>query len=128
MTTQENQHWSKYSKEVVKELFFNLKYLFFFTNLNVCIKKDKNLQDTAPTVGYEPFEFVYNVSGTDSNIKVYDLGGGSRVRDLWKHYLSESYGFVFVIDSSNRSRINECKTVFASFVENEKVSGKPILM
>ena len=78
----------------------------------------------APTVGYEPYEFQYN--GRD--VKIYDLGGGSRVRDIWRHYLAESFGFVFVIDSSNRSRINECKTVFASFVENAKVSGKPVLM
>lgn len=92
------------------------------------LKGDKNLEETLPTVGYEPFEFAYNVGGSDSNIKVYDLGGGSRVRDIWKHYLAESFGFVFVIDSSNRSRLNECKSVFASFIENEKVSGKPILI
>ncbi len=59
---------------------------------------------------------------------LYDLGGGHRVRDIWKHYLSESFGFIFVIDASNRNRITECRNVFASFVENDKVAGKPILM
>ena len=78
----------------------------------------------APTVGYEPYEFLYNAR----DLKVYDLGGGSRVRDIWKHYLGESFGFIYVIDASNRNRINECKTVFSTFLENEKVAGKPILM
>jgi len=50
------------------------------------------------------------------------------VRDIWRHYLAESFGFVFVIDASNHARVAECKHVFASFVENEKVAGKPILM
>ena len=56
------------------------------------------------------------------------MGGGSRVRDIWKHYLAESFCFIYVIDASNRNRINECKTVFSTFLENEKVAGKPILM
>jgi ADP-ribosylation factor-like protein 13B len=62
------------------------------------------------------------------DIKLYDLGGGSRVRDIWKHYLAESYAFIYVIDASNRQRVNECRDVFASFVGNEKVAGKPILI
>lgn len=85
---------------------------------------DKDIKDTTPTVGYEPHEFKYG----SSNLRIYDLGGGSKIRDVWKHYLAESYGFIYVIDSSNRNRINECRSVFSSFVENEQVAGKPILM
>ncbi len=75
-------------------------------------------------MGYEPHEIKY----ANRVVSLYDLGGGVRVRDIWRHYLAESYGFVFVIDSSNRARFNENKLAFHSFVENEKVSGKPILM
>lgn len=78
----------------------------------------------SPTVGFEPHEFQYN--GID--LVLNDLGGGARVRDLWKHYLAESYGFIFVIDSSNRSRVYETSKVFSNFVENEKVGNKPVLM
>jgi ADP-ribosylation factor-like protein 13B len=85
---------------------------------------DKEFQEVSPTVGYEPHELKYNTR----DLTLYDLGGGHRVRDIWKHYLSESYGFIFVIDASNRNRITECRNVFASFVENDKVAGKPILM
>lgn len=88
------------------------------------LKGDKDLVDVVPTGGYEPYEFQYN--GRD--LKVYDLGGGSRVRDIWKHYFAESFGFVFVIDASDRSRINECRNVFASFIENPKCAGKPVLI
>ncbi len=77
-----------------------------------------------PTVGFKSFDFNYN----SRDIALFDLGGSARVRDIWKHYLAESYGFIFVIDCSNRNRIFECSKVFASFVESEKVSAKPILM
>ena len=85
---------------------------------------DADFKDTTPTIGYEPHEIKHK----DVAVKVFDLGGGSRVRDIWKHYLAESFGFIYVIDSSQRSRINESRSVFATFVENEKVAGKPILM
>lgn len=89
-----------------------------------CLKSDKNLSDVTPTVGFEPHEIQHN----SKSIKLYDLGGSERVRDIWKHYLSESYAFIYVIDSSNRARINQNRTVFSNFVENSKVVGKPILV
>ena len=88
---------------------------------------DKDIKELAPTVGFESYNI--NAYNTNSyNVTVNDLGGGARVRDIWKHYLAESYGFIFVIDSSNRNRIFECSKVFSSFVENDKVAAKPILM
>lgn len=88
------------------------------------LKGDGDIKEMSPTVGFEPHEFQYN--GID--LVLNDLGGGVRVRDLWKHYLAESYGFIFVIDSSNRSRVYETSKVFSNFVENEKVGNKPVLI
>ena len=75
-------------------------------------------------MGYEPHEMKYD----RRDIALYDLGGGARVRDIWKHYVAESYGFVYVIDASNRSRLNEARLTLNAFIENEKVHRKPILM
>ena len=88
------------------------------------LKCDSDLKDMSPTVGFEPHQISYN--GVD--IVLNDLGGGARVRDIWKHYLAESYGFIFVVDASNRNRIYECSKVFSGFVESEKVSLKPVLV
>lgn len=83
-----------------------------------------DIKDVEQTVGFNPVDFTYN----SKSLTLFDLGGGARVRDIWKHYLAESYGFIFVIDCSDRSRVFECSKVFSSFVENEKVSAKPILL
>jgi len=88
------------------------------------LKGDSDIKDMSPTVGFEPHQVQY--SGVD--IVLNDLGGGARVRDIWKHYLAESYGFIFVLDASNRNRIYECSKVFSTFVENEKVGSKPVLI
>ena len=85
---------------------------------------DKDLADVVPTVGFEPQKFNYR----SYNLTINDLGGGERVRDLWKHYMAESYGFIYVLDSSNRKRIEETKKEFTKFLNNPKVSGKPVLL
>ena len=77
-----------------------------------------------PTVGFEPHDLVYN----GVNLTINDLGGSARFRDVWKHYLAESYGYIFVIDSCNRNRVFECNKVFSNLLENDKVHNKPILM
>jgi ADP-ribosylation factor-like protein 13B len=86
--------------------------------------KDKTFDDVSPGIGYEPHEFFY----LSKSIRINDLGGAARVRDIWKHYVAESYGFIFVLDSADKNRLNESKHVFAKLLENDKVAEKPILM
>jgi GTPase SAR1 family protein len=82
------------------------------------------LSDVVPTIGFEPQKFNFR----SYNLTINDLGGGERVRDLWKHYMAESFGYIYVIDSSNRKRIEETKKEFTQFLNNPRVSGKPVLL
>ena len=58
----------------------------------------------------------------------YDLGGGKKIRDIWKNYLSEVYGIIYVVDSSNRERISEVKENLRSLLEHKQVQEKPLLV
>ena len=58
----------------------------------------------------------------------YDLGGGKKIRDIWKNYLSEVYGVIYVVDSSNRERISEVKENLRSLLEHKQVQEKPLLV
>jgi ADP-ribosylation factor-like protein 13B len=77
-----------------------------------------------PTIGYSSVNFVFE----NYDITLYDLGGGQKIRDIWRNYYAEVYGFVFVIDSSNESRMEECQSVLKALLENELVRGKPVLL
>ena len=59
---------------------------------------------------------------------LYDLGGGARIRDIWKNYFALIHGIIFVIDSSDISRVLEVKDVVEEVVSNDKIAGKPILV
>ena len=38
---------------------------------------------------------------------VWDIGGQDKIRVLWKHYFENTDGLIFVLDSTDRARIEE---------------------
>lgn len=73
-----------------------------------------------PTVGFKAVNLVHK----DTPVTIYDLGGGSNFRQIWSQYYSEVHGLIFVIDSSDLSRLDECKAVLEEVLSHDKVAGK----
>jgi len=40
---------------------------------------------------------------------VWDVGGQDKIRPLWRHYYQNTMGVIFVVDSSDRDRIDDSK-------------------
>ncbi|XP_050358068.1 ADP-ribosylation factor-like protein 13B isoform X2 [Nymphalis io] len=83
-------------------------------------KDDKVL----PTVGFKAVNLIHK----DTPVTIYDLGGGPQFRQIWSQYYSEVHGVIFVIDSSDFSRLDECKSVLEEVLSHDKISGKPVLV
>ncbi|KZZ86928.1 ADP-ribosylation factor [Ascosphaera apis ARSEF 7405] len=60
---------------------------------------------TIPTVGFN----VESVTYKNVKFNVWDVGGQDKIRPLWRHYFSGTQGLIFVIDSSDRARIDEAR-------------------
>jgi ADP-ribosylation factor related protein 1 len=50
-----------------------------------------------------------------SRLNFWDLGGQRDLRTLWEKYYEESHGVMFVIDSGDPERIEECRVAFGGF-------------
>lgn len=61
-------------------------------------------------------------------VTVYDLGGGVRIRPLWKNYFSDVHGAIFVVDSADTERMDEVKREFVECFKHPMLQGKPILI
>ncbi|XP_077150216.1 ADP-ribosylation factor-like protein 13B isoform X1 [Ranitomeya variabilis] len=81
-------------------------------------------QDVAPTVGFSKAD----IRQGRFDITMFDLGGGKQIRGIWKNYYAESYGVVFVIDSSDVDRMEETKETVAEVLRHPKIAGKPVLV
>jgi GTPase SAR1 family protein len=78
-----------------------------------------------PTNGFDLDEDI--VSGHFS-LKLFGLGGDSRIRGYWRNYYDDVHGIVFVIDSADTARLAEVKAAFREMAADHRVSGKPILL
>lgn len=46
---------------------------------------------------------------------MWDLGGQENLRTLWESYYNDAHGIVFVVDSSDRKRLEECKRALGEY-------------
>jgi|AntAceMinimDraft_5_1070358.scaffolds.fasta_scaffold48158_1 small GTP-binding protein len=81
-------------------------------------------EKTMPTFGFT------NASTTRGgfDVDLFDLGGGKRIRGIWKAYTADVHGCIFVVDSAAEDRLHECREVFAETLRDPHLSGKPIVV
>jgi len=60
---------------------------------------------TIPTVGFN----VESVEYKNISFTVWDVGGQDKIRRLWRHYFLGTQGLVFVVDSSDRDRVEDAR-------------------
>jgi len=78
----------------------------------------------APTVGLNVGKIEYE----NSKINFWDLGGQKELQKLWKEYYNECHGIVFIVDSVDKERIEECKETFENIISDDSIEGVPVLM
>ena len=89
----------------------------------VCRIRGDNSEPT-PTVGFNPS----TVKIANKNIRFYDVGGGERIRGIWGSYYAEVYGVIYVIDSTDITRLSENVEIFQSLGIDDHLLRKPILV
>jgi small GTP-binding protein len=71
-------------------------------------------------------ETVVPVKGV--KFTVWDIGGQTKLRPLWRHYFSNVNGLLYVVDSSDLERVRESADELHSVLEDEQMSGVPLIV
>ncbi|KAL7713810.1 ADP ribosylation factor family GTPase [Entamoeba marina] len=79
---------------------------------------------TIPTIGVN----VETVRVKNVTFSVMDLGGQSKIRPLWRHYYEGCRGVVFVVDASDKERIQESCTALHKLCSNDLLKDCNILV
>jgi GTPase SAR1 family protein len=48
---------------------------------------------------------------------IWDVGDQDHIRDLWRHYLHNTKGLIFVVDSNDLKRTEEARDVLHKLLE-----------
>jgi ADP-ribosylation factor protein 6 len=79
---------------------------------------------TIPTVGFN----VETVSYRNVKFNVWDVGGQDKIRPLWRHYYTGTQGLIFVVDCSDKERIEEAKKELHKIIFDREMKDAIILV
>ncbi|KAL5280781.1 arf1 family protein [Megaselia abdita] len=79
---------------------------------------------TIPTIGFNVETLEYK----NINFTVWDIGGQDKIRPLWRHYFQNTQGLIFVVDSSDRSRIEEASKELRNMLQEPDLEQAALLV
>ncbi|KAH6656143.1 ADP-ribosylation factor family-domain-containing protein [Truncatella angustata] len=79
---------------------------------------------TIPTVGFN----VETVTYKNVKFNVWDVGGQDKIRPLWRHYFSGTQGLIFVIDSSDKARMEEARQELHRIINDREMKDSLLLV
>lgn len=79
---------------------------------------------TIPTIGFN----VETVEYKNINFTVWDIGGQDKIRPLWRHYFQNTQGLIFVVDSSDKARIDEASKELRNMLVEPELADAVLLV
>jgi len=85
---------------------------------------EEDISHIMPTQGFNIKSLVQD----NFKLNVWDIGGQKTIRPYWSNYFESSDALVYVIDSSDRRRLEESGQELAELVAEDKLGGIPLLV
>lgn len=85
---------------------------------------DEDITHIMPTQGFNIKSLVQD----NFKLNVWDIGGQREIRPYWSNYFENTDALVYVIDSSDRRRLEESGKELAELLPEDKLGGIPCLV
>jgi len=79
---------------------------------------------STPTIGFNVETLKYK----KLSLTMWDVGGQSKIRPLWRHYYQNCDGIIFVVDSSDTQRVEEASLELRQIFKEYDLVGVPVLV
>ena len=83
--------------------------------------------ENIPTIGFN----VETIKYKSLSMNVWDIGGQTRIRQLWYHYYNDAHGIIFVVDSTDVKRFKGDESVekeIKNICLTHELEGVPLLI
>ncbi|KZC06526.1 ADP-ribosylation factor-like protein 2 [Dufourea novaeangliae] len=78
----------------------------------------------SPTLGFN----IKTLEHRGYKLNIWDVGGQKSLRSYWRNYFESTDGLVWVIDSADRRRLEDCKTELYKLLQEERLEGASLLI
>ena len=79
---------------------------------------------TIPTIGFN----IESVTYKNLTFNIWDIGGQDKIRNLWKYYYTNTTALIYVVDASDRERLEEASDELWKILNEDEMKGRPLLV
>jgi len=84
----------------------------------------EDISTISPTLGFNIKTLEYQ----DFKLNVWDVGGQSTIRSYWRNYFEKTDGLVWVVDSGDKMRLEDCRRELQLLLLQERLAGATLLV
>merc|ERR1712139_531180 len=78
----------------------------------------------SPTLGFNIKTLEYE----GYKLNIWDVGGQKTIRSYWRNYFEATDGLVWVVDSADRRRLDDCRQELEQLLKEERLAGATLLI
>merc|ERR1711934_26522 len=91
----------------------------------VCKKfNGEDTSEIAPTLGFNIKTLEYQ----GFRLNLWDVGGQKTIRSYWRNYFEQTDGLIWVVDSADRFRLEDCRAELHALLQEERLAGATLLV
>ncbi|XP_065832868.1 ADP-ribosylation factor-like protein 2 [Oscarella lobularis] len=84
----------------------------------------EDINTISPTLGFNIKTFEHK----NFKLNVWDVGGQKSLRSYWRNYFESTDGIVWVVDSADKRRLDDCKRELHGLLKEERLLGATLLV
>eukprot|EP00667_Euglena_gracilis_P023610 EG_transcript_26745 len=85
---------------------------------------NEDINTISPTLGFNIKSLEYK----GYTLNVWDVGGQQTLRTYWRNYYEQTDGLVWVVDSHDLVRLQDCSIELHNLLKEEKLAGASLLI
>ncbi|CAO3701168.1 unnamed protein product [Rhizopus stolonifer] len=78
----------------------------------------------SPTLGFN----IKTLEHENYKLNIWDVGGQKSIRSYWRNYFEQTDALVWVVDSADRLRLNDCRKELHQLLQEERLAGATLLV
>jgi ADP-ribosylation factor-like protein 2 len=78
-----------------------------------------------PTTGFNIQTILHKLG---YSLNLWDVGGQKSIRAYWRNYFESTDGLIWVVDSTDRLRLQDCRTELIQLLKEERLAGATLLI
>eukprot|EP00912_Choanoflagellata_sp_UC4_P001714 UC4_evm6s1092 len=84
----------------------------------------EDINKIEPTLGFN----IKTLEHRGFKMNIWDVGGQKSLRSYWRNYFESTDGLIWVVDSADRRRLEDCKAELAKLLVEERLAGASLLI